>query len=50
MGGAQSAVYLSSAWITSGAAGWKVVGVADMNCNAVPVLIWQNTTAGAVLV
>jgi len=38
-------------WLDSGnVPGWRVVGVADMNGDGVPDLIWQNTTTTQIIV
>ena len=29
-------------------AGWRLAGIADVDRNGVPALIWQNDTAGSV--
>jgi hypothetical protein len=50
-GGAGGAAYQGWAYLdAAGEPGWTVVGVADMNGDGVPDLIWQNdTTAQAVV-
>ena len=50
MGGAQGATFQGWNYLSGGAAGWKVVGVADFNGDGVPDLIWQNDTTRAVTV
>jgi len=48
-GGAGEATLTSSAILrTNPGAGWSVVGVADMNGDGVPDLIWQNNSTGQV--
>ncbi len=43
MGGASGAQYQSFAWLqNSNTPGWKVVGLADLDGNAKPDLIWQE--------
>jgi hypothetical protein len=50
-GGADGAVYQGWAYLdAAGEPGWTVVGVADMNGDGVPDLIWQNTTTTEVVV
>jgi hypothetical protein len=51
-GGAGGATMIGWAWLdTAGEpAGWTVVGVADMNGDGVPDLIWQNAGANEVTV
>ena len=47
-GGVGGATMLGWSVLRSGAAGWRVAGVADMNGDGVPDLIWQNDTTGQV--
>ena len=50
-GGAGGAVYQNWAYLNSaGVPGWSVVGVADMNGDGTPDLIWQNDTTKQVTV
>jgi hypothetical protein len=50
-GGAGGAVYQGWAYLNAaGVPGWSVVGVADMDGNGVPDLIWQNDTTKQVTV
>jgi hypothetical protein len=50
-GGAGGAVYQGWAYLNAaGVPGWSVVGVADMNGDGVPDLIWQNDTTKVVTV
>ena len=50
-GGAGGAVYQGWAYLdAAGDPGWSVVGVADMDGNGVPDLIWQNDTTKVVTV
>ena len=50
-GGAGGAVYQGWAYLNAaGDPGWSVVGVADMDGNGVPDLIWQNDTTKVVTV
>jgi hypothetical protein len=50
-GGAGGTVYQGWAYLNAaGVPGWSVVGVADMNGDGVPDLIWQNDTTKVVTV
>ena len=50
-GGSEGATYLGWSWLNeTGAPGWTVVAVADMNGDGAPDLIWQNNSTGQVTV
>jgi uncharacterized repeat protein (TIGR01451 family) len=50
MGGAQGETFLGWNYLSSGVAGWTVVGAADFNGDGTPDLIWQNDTSRQVTV